>query len=84
MELNIQLDHVHLVAIIPPKVSTLTLMGVLKGRTAIWIFNKFPHIREKLCGNYFWARFKLLNRPFQPYYAPSTGLSACTFEFVRH
>ncbi|EKK87181.1 transposase IS200 like family protein [Vibrio cholerae CP1033(6)] len=46
LELNVQPDHVHLVAIIPPKVSISTLMGVLKGRSAIRLFNKFPHIRK--------------------------------------
>ncbi len=56
LELNVQPDHVHLVAIIPPKVSISTLMGVLKGRSAIRLFNKFPHIRKKLWGNHFWAR----------------------------
>ncbi len=40
LELNVQPDHVHLVAIIPPKVSISTLMGVLKGRSAIRLFNK--------------------------------------------
>ncbi|HDV5300785.1 TPA: IS200/IS605 family transposase, partial [Vibrio cholerae] len=43
-------------AIIPPKVSISTLMGVLKGRSAIRLFNKFRHIRKKLWGNHFWAR----------------------------
>ncbi|WP_032483134.1 IS200/IS605 family transposase, partial [Vibrio cholerae] len=37
-------------------VSISTLMGVLKGRSAIRLFNKFPHIREKLWGNHFGAR----------------------------
>ena len=49
-------SHAHLVAIIPPKVSISTLMRVLNGRSAIRLFNKFPHIRKKLWGNYFWAR----------------------------
>ncbi|MEZ8284201.1 IS200/IS605 family transposase [Vibrio splendidus] len=56
LELNVQLDHVHLVVIIPPKLSISSLLGVLKGRTAIRLFNKFPHIRKKLRGNHFWAR----------------------------
>ncbi|GHY04437.1 IS1004 transposase [Vibrio cholerae] len=56
LELNVQPDHVHLVAIIPPQVSISTLMGVLKGRSTIRLFNKFPHIRKKLWGNHFWAR----------------------------
>lgn len=37
LELNVQSDHVHLVAMIPPKISISTLMGVLKGRSAIYI-----------------------------------------------
>lgn len=36
--------HIHLVVIIPPKVSISTVMGVLKARSAIRLFNKFPHI----------------------------------------
>ncbi|WP_240313595.1 IS200/IS605 family transposase [Vibrio cholerae] len=56
LELNVQPDHVHLVAIIPSKVSISMLMGVLKGRSAIRLFNKFPHIRKKLWGNHFWSR----------------------------
>ncbi|MEZ8065350.1 IS200/IS605 family transposase [Vibrio sp. FF145] len=56
LELNVQPDHVHLVVIIPPKLSNSSLLGVLKGRTAIRFFNKFPHIRKKLWGNHFCAR----------------------------
>ncbi len=55
-ELNVLPVHVHLVAIIPLKVSIYTLMEVLKGRSAIRLFNKFPYIRKKLWGNHFWAR----------------------------
>lgn len=53
LELNIQPDHVYLVVIAPPKLSISTLMGVLKGRSAIGLYNRFPHIRKKLCGNHF-------------------------------
>lgn len=56
LELNVQPDHVHLSVIVPPKLSVLSLLGVLKGRTAIRLFNKSPHKRKKLWGNYFWAR----------------------------
>jgi putative transposase len=42
VELNVQRDHVHLVAMVPPKVSISELMGLLKGRTAIRVFQKFP------------------------------------------
>lgn len=53
LELNIQPDHVHLVVIVPPKVSVSTLMGILSARSAIRLFNKFAHIRKKHWGNHF-------------------------------
>ena len=54
--LNIQLDHVHLLAMIPPKVSVSDMMGILKGRTAIRIFKQFPKLKRKpYWGNHFWA-----------------------------
>ena len=56
LELNVQPDHAHLVVIIPPKISISTLMGHLKGRSAIRLYNRFPHIRKKLWGNHFWSR----------------------------
>lgn len=48
LELNVQPDHVHLVVIIPPKISISTLIGHLKGCRAIRLYNRFPHIRKKL------------------------------------
>jgi putative transposase len=57
VELNIQADHVHLLTLVPPKVSISGCVGTLKGRTAIRIFNKFRKLREKpYWGNHFWAR----------------------------
>ena len=56
LELNVQRDHVHLVALVPPKVSISELMGRLKGRTAIRILKKHPELRKKrYWGNHFWA-----------------------------
>ena len=46
VELNVQIDHVHLLVKIPPKLSVLDVMGHLKGRTAIRLFNKFPYLRK--------------------------------------
>jgi len=57
VELNIQADHVHLLALVPPKVSISGYVGTLKGRTAIRVFNKFRKLKEKpYWGNHFWAR----------------------------
>jgi REP element-mobilizing transposase RayT len=33
--MNVQIDHVHLVVSIPPKVSVSELMGIMKGEVAI-------------------------------------------------
>ncbi len=57
IELNVRPDHVHLLAMVPPKVSISDLMGILKGRTAIRIFNQFPYLKKKpYWGNHFWAK----------------------------
>ncbi len=57
VELNIQLDHVHLLVNVPPKVSISNFVGTLKGRTAIRIFNKFRNLKNKpYWGNHFWSR----------------------------
>lgn len=56
VELNVQRDHVHLVSMVPPKVSISELVGLLKGRTAIRVFQKFPQLKQKpYWGNHFWA-----------------------------
>ena len=57
IELNVQKDHVHLVIMVPPKVSISKLMGTLKGRTAIRVFNKYAYLKKKpYWGNHFWAQ----------------------------
>jgi putative transposase len=57
IELNIQVDHVHLLVLIPPKVSISGYVGTVKGRTAIRIFNQFRNLKEKpYWGNHFWSR----------------------------
>ena len=56
-EVNVQTDHIHLVVSIPPKVSISGLMGVLKGKLAIKLFQSYPRMKEKpYWGNHFWAR----------------------------
>jgi len=56
VELNVQNDHVHLLIKVPPKIAISKLMGVLKGKTAIRVFNKFPELKKRpYWGNHFWA-----------------------------
>lgn len=57
LELNVQVDHVHLVVMVPPKISISDFMGIIKGRSAIRIFNKFRNLKMKpYWGNHFWSR----------------------------
>ena len=57
VELNVQPDHVHLLAMVPPKVSISDYLGIIKGRTAIRILNKYRRLRQKpYWGNQFWSR----------------------------
>ena len=57
VELNVQIDHVHLLVKVPPKISISDFMGIIKGRTAIRVFNKFKYLKRKpYWGNKFWAR----------------------------
>lgn len=57
IELNVQLDHIHVVCSIPPKVSVSNLMGTLKGKLAIKLFKSYPKLKEKpYWGNHFWSR----------------------------
>ncbi len=42
---------------IPPKLSVSDFMGIIKGRTAIRVFNKFRNLKKKpYWGNNFWSR----------------------------
>ena len=54
VELNVQIDHVHLLALVPPKISISNFVGILKGRTAIRIFNQHKRLKKKpYWGNHF-------------------------------
>lgn len=62
IELNIQKDHIHMVCSIPPKLSISDFMGILKGKTAILMFQKWPILRKKqFWGNHFWSRGYFVN-----------------------
>ena len=56
-ELNVQINHIHVVCSIPPKVSVSELMGTLKGKLAIKLFKSYPKLKQKpYWGNHFWSR----------------------------
>jgi putative transposase len=57
IEMNVQIDHIHLLCSIPPKVSVSDLLGTLKGKLAIKLFKSYPHLKQKpYWGNHFWSR----------------------------
>ena len=61
-EMNVQVDHVHIVVSIPPKISVSTLMGTLKGKLAIKLFKTYPKLKQKpYWGNHFWSRGYFVN-----------------------
>ena len=57
LELSVQVDHIHALFSIPPKISISTFMGFLKGKLAITVMKSYPRLRKKpYWGNHFWAR----------------------------
>ena len=61
-EMSVQVDHVHMVVSIPPRLSVSDFMGVLKGKTAMRIFKSHPNLKKKpYWGNHFWARGYFVN-----------------------
>ena len=62
LELNVQIDHVHVICSVPPKVSISELMGTLKGKLAIKLFKSYPKLKQKpYWGNHFWSRGYFVN-----------------------
>ena len=58
-------DHLHICISIPPKYSVSSIVGYLKGKSAITIFEKFSRLRKNFRGHSFWAR---------GYYVSTVGL----------
>jgi len=55
-EINISPDHVHLILSIPPKYSVSEMMGYLKGKTAIRLFESQKELSRRYWGKHLWAR----------------------------
>jgi putative transposase len=56
LELNLQEDHAHLVLWIPPKDPVSEIMGFLKGKLAIRVFERFPQLGRRYWGRHLWSR----------------------------
>jgi putative transposase len=49
-------DHVHLVLAIPPKYSVSSVMGYLKGKSFLMIFDRHANLKYKYGNRHFWCR----------------------------
>ena len=56
LEVNVQVDHVHMVVTIPPKYAVSQYMGYLKGKLALRMFDRFPELRKRYWGQHVWSR----------------------------
>ena len=49
-------DHVHMLLSIPPKYSVAQIMGYLKGKSSLMIFDRHANLKYKYGNRHFWAR----------------------------
>jgi putative transposase len=51
------MSDIHVILVIPPKISISEMMGMLKGKTAITLFKGYRDLKKKpYWGNHFWSR----------------------------
>ena len=56
IELNVQADHIHLVISIAPKYSVSSLMGYVKGKLSLRLFQRYEQIGKRYWGRHLWVR----------------------------
>ena len=49
-------DHVHMLVEIPPKYSVSEIMGYLKGKSSLMIFDRHANLKYKYGNRHFWCR----------------------------
>ena len=49
-------DHIHMLISIPPKYSVAQIMGYLKGKSSLMIFEKYANLKYKYGHRHFWCR----------------------------
>ena len=49
-------DHIHMLVSIPPKYSVSQIMGYLKGKESLMIFEKYANMKYKYGNRHFWCR----------------------------
>ena len=64
-------DHIHMFVKIPPKYSVAEIMGYLKGKSALMIFERHANLKYKYGNRHFWCR---------GYYVDTVGKNAKKIE----
>ena len=65
------LDHIHMLIRIPPKYSVSEIMGYLKGKRSLMIFEKQATLKYKYGNRHFWCR---------GYYVDTVGKNAAAIK----
>jgi putative transposase len=69
-------DHIHMLVSIPPKYSVSQIMGYLKGKSSLMIFEKYANLKYKYGNRHFWCR---------GYYVDTVGRNKKAFEqYIRN
>ena len=64
-------DHIHMLISIPPKYSVSQIMGFLKGKSSLMIFDRHANLKYKFGNRHFWA---------EGYYVSTVGLNEATIK----
>jgi putative transposase len=56
IEAELCADHVHMLVRIPPKYSVSEIMGYLKGKSSLIIFDRHANLKYKYGNRHFWCR----------------------------
>lgn len=69
-------DHIHMLVSIPPKYSVSQIMGYLKGKSSLMIFDRHANLKYKYGDRHFWAR---------GYYVDTVGRNKKQIqEYIKH
>ena len=49
-------DHIHMLLSIPPKYSVAQILGYMKGKSSLMIFEIYENLKYKYGSRYFWCR----------------------------
>jgi len=56
LELGIQEDHIHLVMSMPPKYAVSEIMGYVKGKLSLRLFQRYERVGKRYWGRHLWSR----------------------------